>query len=138
MLPSSDVLTRETHHPDDSREAVVSPRWRRGLLRGIAVASCAMGVIFICIASNPSTLTMLSTPQLLGMMMLTIGPAMTVWAIRFDRRVAAQPVADQAGTEVVESDARVMHHDAHDRSKRVLARVEEAHSTPSRVHEPAA
>ena len=96
-----------------------------------------MGVIFICIASNPSTLTMLSTPQLLGIVMLTIGPAMTVWAIRLDRRVAAQPVADQTGTEIVTPDVRVMHHEAHDRSKRVLARVEET-QTPTREHEPAA
>lgn len=107
------------------------------MLRGIAVASCALGVVLVCIASNPTTLTLLSTPQLLGIVVLTVGPALTMWAIRFDRRVAAQPVAPQTGTEIVEIDVRVTHHEAHDRTKRVYARVEESQS-PSRVHEPAA
>ncbi len=107
------------------------------MLRGIAVASCALGVVLVCIASNPTTLTLLSTPQLLGIVVLTVGPALTMWAIRFDRRVAAQPVAPQTGTEIIEIDVRITHHEAHDRTKRVYTRVEEA-QTPARVHEPAA
>lgn len=107
------------------------------MLRGIAVASCALGVVFACVASNPSTLTLLSTPQLVGIVVLTVGPALTMWAIRLDRRVAAQPIAPQTGTEIIEIDVRVTHHEAHDRTKRVYTRVEEA-QTPTRVHEPAA
>ncbi len=137
MLPSSDVFTREDHRQDDPQTGVVPPSLRRGLLRGIAIASCAIGLVCACTASHPSVLSTLGTPQLLGIMILSLGPVLTVGAMRFDRRVAAQPVASQTGTSSDDHELRVTQHGPHDRSTPMHVHIEETHET-KRVREPAA
>lgn len=112
------------------------PNHGRALLRWIAGASIACGIVIACIAVDPGTLSTLSTAQLLGIMVLIVSPMLTLMALRFETRSAAQPV-DTDGCTSEDVPVRVRIHEAHDRSTRVHVRAEEAHEAP-RVHEPAA
>ena len=136
MLPSTDLYTHAAHPQDEQHGGITPLNQHRMLLRWIAGASCVLGIVIACIATNPDTLSTLSTAQLLGIIVLIVGPALTLFALRLETRTAAQPV-DTDGCTDEDVSLRVKIHEAHDRSTRVHVRVEEAHETP-RVHEPAA
>ena len=106
------------------------------MLRWITFASSLLGVIIACIAAKPETLSTLSTAELLGVLVLIVGPALTIFAVRLERRVSSQTLAVEAGTRE-EPENRVAKHGAHARTRRVHARVEEARDQ-SRVQDHAA
>jgi ascorbate-specific PTS system EIIC-type component UlaA len=97
----------------------------------IACVGTLVGLVLAGCAANPSVLGKLSTMELLGVMLLAAGPAMTVLALRLDRRmINALPAEDtEQGTQV-----RTATHDAHPRTLRSHARVGEAHAD-KRAHD---
>ncbi len=104
------------------------------MLRPIGVVSMLTGCVLACCAAAPSVLSSLSTVELLGIATLVFGPALTLCAMRLDRRWGvADPRANGAGVSV----ARTTTHEAHDRSARTHPRPLEAHED-TRVHEHAA
>lgn len=95
-----------------------------GFLRPIGIGSMIVGGVLACCAANPAVLTSLGTAELLGIVTLVFAPALTLVAIRLERRwgVAIEPAAIQQAT----SDIRSTTHEAHDRPSRTHMRPVEA------------
>lgn len=113
---------------DSPHERSVSPPGTRVVLRGIAVLSSVLGIILIGLAANPEVLSTISTAHLLGALVLTVAPALTLLVVRLDRRIASQVVVstDSANSE---HKLRIAKHGAHERIKRSHTRPEDAHDT---------
>jgi hypothetical protein len=124
LFKSLDGVERAAHRQDD-RHRALARAWDRVLLRWIACASSLLGVIVACGVANPESLSALSTAQLLGVIVLIVGPALTAFAVRLERRVTSQTLVVEAGT-ADGPEPRITHHSAHDRVKRVHARVEDS------------
>ncbi|MCR9074406.1 MAG: hypothetical protein NXI07_00050 [bacterium] len=136
MSQSQDAFERAARPMASPHERSVSPPGARVVLRGIAVLSSVLGIILICLAANPEVLSTISTAHLLGALILTFAPALTLLAVRLDRRIASQVVVstDRANSE---HKLRIAKHDAHARVKRAHARADDA-QTANRPQEHAA
>lgn len=119
MSDSANLLKSETRPGAGSGYPSAESRIRRGLLRSIAGLSCLLGVVLACVAASPAFLTSLSTAHLMGIILLCVGPVLTLFALRFDRGVAAQIVVSQSRTADAARSPRIAKHGAHDRTPRV-------------------
>lgn len=93
-------------------------RW--GTLRPIGCASAIVGVVIGARAAEPNVLTTLGTAELLGIVMLVLGPVLTLLALRFDRRCAAQ---SKPSPTLTTNAVRTTTHEAHTRSIPVPTRA---------------
>lgn len=86
---------------------------RSGFLRPIGYASAAAGLLIGARAVEPGMLATLGTLELLGIVLLVLGPIATMLALRYDRRCASQTIPSESVTLKA---ARTATHEAHTRS----------------------
>lgn len=104
-------------------------RW--GAMRPIGCVSAIVGLVVGAQATDPSKLATLDTPVLLGIVLLVLGPVLTMLALRFDRRVAAQsPPPAQLTTRPPRSTM----HAPHTRTAAMPQRAADPSGEP-RIHE---
>ena len=113
---------RAAHLGEQARAGFSSPRYPRKLLRGIGVVSIIAGVVAACFAASPEILSTLSTAHLMGIFVLVLGPALTMYAMRFERKTRATV---EVATASVEQPLRIAKHGAHERSSKSPPRIEE-------------
>lgn len=100
----------------------LSPRelFGRGLLTLIGGGCLALGMWLLATIVRPETLGVLSTAQLLGVVVLLVSPVLTLAATRYDlfvlKTIEASVYEDDA--QLSEQRMRLATHNAHDRSER--------------------